>query len=343
MDFPQTLGGGFLAANDANYANIETGTLMMKKEDVAAEECAALGAGDAVFQPYPSRETQLGSLAISRALPLRERRLIGPWCFFDRFGPLSFAHGKPMDVAPHPHIGIQTVSWLIEGEVLHHDSIGFEALVRAGGVNVMTAGNGVAHSEQTPDANTGRLNGVQLWVALPDQHRYIAPSLEHIEKVPAVELRGGIVQVFAGKCAGAASPARHYSEIVGAEVQVHHGETLDVGISSAYEHGAFVLSGDCAIDGQPLEDRTLYYLGSNRSELRFSSRTGGRLMLIGGPPFGETLFMWWNFVARTRDEIAQARSDWEGHHPRFGEVKGYKGSRLDAPALNRLSPPNPAS
>ena len=315
----------------------------MKRESVAAEECAAMGSQQKVFETYPSRETQLGSLQITRALPVKERRLIGPWCFLDRYGPLTFAQGKPMDVAPHPHIGLQTVSWLLEGEVLHNDSLGYEALLRAGGVNVMTSGAGISHSEESPDANTGRLNGVQLWVALPDQHRHIPPSLQHVEKVPAVETRGGIVRVFAGSLAGAASSARHHSEIVGADVQIHPGKELSTALNIQYEHAAFVLSGDCDVDGQQLQDRVLYYLGSNRSEIRFSSRMGGRLLLIGGPPFQETILMWWNFVARTPEEIAQARTDWEQHHSRFGEVKAYSGSRLDAPSLNRVAQPNPVS
>lgn len=248
-----------------------------------------------------------------------------------------------MAVAPHPHIGLQTVSWLLEGEVLHNDSLGYEALVRGGGVNVMTSGAGISHSEQSPDDNSGRLNGVQLWVALPEQHRHVTPSLQHIEKVPVVEIRGGIVQVFAGALAGAISAARHYSEIVGADVQIHPGEVLNTPLNSTYEHAAFVLSGDCDVDGQPLHDRVLYYLGSCRSEIRFSSHMGGRLLFIGGLPFPEKILMWWNFVARTREEIAEARTDWEQHHPRFGEVKAYRGPRLDAPTLNRIARPNPAS
>jgi quercetin 2,3-dioxygenase len=130
------------------------------------------------FEPLPSRDLSLGDLHVSRALPARSRRTVGPWCFLDRFGPLTFAEGKPMDVAPHPHIGMQTVTWLLEGDVLHQDSLGCEAVVRPGGVNVMTAGRGIAHAEQTPARNADRLNGVQLWVALPDAHRDVEPSFD---------------------------------------------------------------------------------------------------------------------------------------------------------------------
>jgi redox-sensitive bicupin YhaK (pirin superfamily) len=315
----------------------------MNRKVVAAEECTSLGVQSQTFEPYVTRETELGSLHIIRALPVKGRRLIGPWCFLDRYGPLTFSQGKPMDVAPHPHIGLQTVSWLLDGEIRHDDSLGCEALLRAGGVNVMTSGNGISHSEQTPETHSGSLNGVQLWVALPNHHRNISPGLEHIEEVPRADLRGGTVQVFAGSLAGAVSPAQHYSELIGADLQVHRGEPLTIALTPLYEHGLLVLAGDCAADGNEMEEKVLYYVGINRSEMCLRSRTGARLLLIGGPPFPETILMWWNFVARTPEEIAEARADWEQHHSRFGEVKAYAGYRLEAPMLNRIARPNPAS
>src|SRR5687768_4696407 len=174
-----------------------------RSETVAAETCLALGATDARLESHLNRELTLGSLAISRALPVKDRRLVGPWCFLDRFGPLTFSDGKPMDVAPHPHIGLQTVTWLLQGEVAHDDSLGYESVLRPGGVNVMTSGRGIAHAEQTPRDNTGRLNGVQLWTALPDQHRGMQPGFSHVQDVPAIERPSGIVQVFAGELAEA--------------------------------------------------------------------------------------------------------------------------------------------
>ena len=241
-----------------------------------------------------------------------------------------------MDVAPHPHIGIQTVSWLLEGEVLHDDSLGYQALLRAGGVNTMTSGHGISHSEQTPQRNTGRLSGVQLWVALPESHRHAAPSLQHIERVPVSELRGGVVQVFAGAFAGMVSPAQHFSEIVGADVRIHRNDALSLALNKSYEHSILLLDGGCELNGEPLQQRLLYYLEPDRSEIQCRSRDGGRLLLLGGLPFPEPIVMWWNFVARTREEIAQARSDWEHHHERFGEVKAYSGERLDAPAFRSV-------
>jgi quercetin 2,3-dioxygenase len=313
-----------------------------RSEIVAAESCVALGATDARLESYPNRELTLGTLTIARALPVRDRRLVGPWCFLDRFGPLTFSDGKPMDVAPHPHIGLQTVTWLLQGEVVHDDSLGYESVLRPGGVNVMTSGNGIAHAEQTPRENTGQLNGVQLWVALSGAHRHMSATFEHVTEVPAIESGAGRIQVFAGTLQGQTSPAVHFSEILGADLHVYTGHTLTLPLQPNFEHALLVLSGDATLADQPLDERVLYYLGTTRSEAHVSTRYGCRLLLIGGPPFPEQILMWWNFVARTEDEIAQARADWEDRR-RFGEVAAYRGPRLSAPSLVRFARPNPVS
>jgi redox-sensitive bicupin YhaK (pirin superfamily) len=186
------------------------------------------------------------------------------------------------------------------------------------------------------------LNGVQLWVALPDRDRHMPALFQHVDRVPLDEQPGGIVQVFAGTLGALASPATHHSGIFGGDVQVHPGAALDLPLDVAYEYAALVLDGDCRVEGQPLQERVLYYLGANRSEVCFTSRSGGRLLLVGGPPFPEKILMWWNFVARTPQEIADARSDWEERR-RFGEVTGYSGPRLAAPSLVKFANPNPAS
>jgi len=313
----------------------------MVETKVAAQACDASGVRESVFERFPARETSLGTLSIVRALPIRQRRLVGAWCFLDRFGPLSFSDAKPMDVAPHPHIGLQTVSWLLQGDIVHNDSLGNEALLRPGGVNVMTSAGGIAHAEETPRKNSGLLNGVQLWIALPDADRDGQASFQHIEEVPIIEQSGGMVSVFAGSVQGFSSPARHFSPVLGADVAVHARETLTLPLDPSFEHAALLVTGDAEIDGQSIDLMNLCYLGTNRSSIEFKSKAGCRVLLIGGPPFPEKILMWWNFVARTPDEIAQARSDWQSHQ-RFGEVK-YRGPRLDAPPLTRFAPPNPAS
>ena len=314
----------------------------MSEPSVAAEACTSVGAAQQRFEPYAAREVRLGDLRILRALPVKGRRLIGPWCFLDRFGPLTFSEGTPMDVAPHPHIGLQTVTWLLEGEVVHDDSLETEAVLRPGGVNVMTSGHAIAHAERTPDDNTGRLNGVQLWTALPEERRHGAASFQHLAEVPALDLRGGLVRVFSGSLGEAVSPAEHFSALVGADLTVHRGETLTVPLRGEHEHAVLVLDGNSELEGNPIDPGILYYLGTRRGELAIRSRDGARVLLVGGRPFGETILMWWNFVARTPDEIRDARTDWEAHR-RFGDVTAYHGPRLPAPELVRLAQPNPVS
>src|SRR5262249_14688362 len=160
-----------------------------------------------------------GSLTILRALPRSRRRMVGPWCFLDRYGPVTFSSGAPMLVAPHPHMGLQTVSWLLEGEIVHKDSLGYEALMHAGQLNLMTSGRGIAHSEETPPRNSGKLSGVQLWVALPGEHRDTAPVFDHYSSVPIVELGGASVTLIAGELSGHTSPARAFSKMIGADIE----------------------------------------------------------------------------------------------------------------------------
>ena len=314
----------------------------MSRQSVAAEPCVALGAAEPQFESYLAREVKLGEVPVLRALPVKGRRLIGPWCFLDRFGPLTFSSGMPMDVAPHPHIGLQTVTWLLEGEVVHDDSLAEEAVLHPGGVNVMTSGHAIAHAERTPDENTGRLNGVQLWTALPESNRHGPPSFQHVVEVPAFEIPGAVARVFSGRLGSEASPAAHFSDLVGADVQLHAAHSATLPLQLPHEHGVLILSGDCTLEGQRLEFGTLYYLGTQRAEVTFRSDRGARVLLVGGVPFPETILMWWNFVARTPEEIREARADWEAHR-RFGEVPAYRGARIPAPELVRLAHPNPLS
>lgn len=314
----------------------------MVQTKVAAQACDVSDVQGSAFERFHARETNLGTLKILRALPLRQKRLVGPWCFLDRFGPLSFSEAKPMDVAPHPHIGLQTVSWLLQGEIVHNDSLDNEALLRPGGVNVMTSGAGIAHAEETPAKNSGLLNGVQLWVALPDADRHGQASFQHINEVPVLEQAGGRISVFAGSVPGCSSSAKHFSPILGADIAVLGTASMEFQLDPSFEHAALLMTGDAEIDGQSIDSIGLWYLGTSRSSIELTSRNGCRVLLIGGLPFPEKILMWWNFVARTPEEIAEARSDWQSRQ-RFGEVKAYRGSRLDAPPLQRFAPPNPAS
>ena len=245
-----------------------------------------------------------------------------------------------MDVAPHPHIGLQTVSWLLEGEVSHHDSLGLAATASPGTLNLMTAGHGIAHAEETPAPNAGRLHGVQLWVALPDESRGTAPSFESHRSLPSLDLGGGRATVIVGELAGARSPARCFSPIVGAELSLHAGRPVVVPLDPGFEHALVLLAGSCRLGERSLATDTLYYLGCERRELVLEPLAPSRLLLLGGAPFGETVLMWWNFVARAPEEIQAARDDWESGR-RFGEVAAYAGARLPAPPF--LARPVPGS
>ena len=283
---------------------------------------------------WPARTADLGGgMTVERALPLRQHRLVGPWCFLDHYGPLSFTGRKAMDVAPHPHIGLQTVSWLFSGEVLHNDSLGLEGIVRPGELNLMTAGRGIAHAEETPAGNSGHLHGLQLWVALPDAEREREPAFDHYRDLPVLEAHGGRAQVFMGELGGLRSQARSFSALVGAELRIGSRGTLRLPLDPFWEHALVLIEGELQLDGARLAPGALHYLGTRRSGVELGSTTGSRAVLIGGAPFGEAVVIWWNFVARTTDEIVQAREDWETHR-RFGDVRAYKGERLAAPPLH---------
>jgi redox-sensitive bicupin YhaK (pirin superfamily) len=248
-----------------------------------------------------------------------------------------------MDVPPHPHIGLQTVTWLLEGEMLHKDSLGSEAVARPGTLNLMTAGRGIAHSEETPLRNSGRLHAVQLWVALPDAHRHVDPVFDEYAERPSLERRGSRVQVILGQVAGTNAPGRTFWPLMAAEASLEPG-AADIPLAAEFEHGVLPLVGECELDGQRLVPNSLYYQAPGPTELNIrATSTGARVLLIGGAPLGETILMWWNFVARTTDEIVAAREDWQARR-RFAEVRGYSGERLDAPPfMARPVPPNPMS
>jgi redox-sensitive bicupin YhaK (pirin superfamily) len=296
-----------------------------------AEACVSEPASTPILQALPGRLTDVGGLPIRRLLPRSARRLVGPWCFLDSYGPLTFASGKPMDIGPHPHLGLQTVSWLLEGELVHHDSLGCEGPAGPGVLNVMTAGRGIAHSEETPAPNSGRLRGVQLWVALPDAHRETTPAFEQHRELPTLDLDGGRATVLMGELGGVHSPARSFSPVVGAEVVGAPDRSLVIPLQPAFEHVLVPLQGAWELAGQALAIDTLHYLGSGRRELVLSAQAEpSHILLLGGAPFGEAILMWWNFVARTTDEIVAAREDWQAGR-RFGEVEAYGGARLEAP------------
>lgn len=224
------------------------------------------------------------------------------------------------------------MSWLFSGEVLHNDSLGFEAVARPGELNLMTAGRGIAHAEETPPENSGKLHGVQLWVALPEAERGREPAFDHYRDLPMLEPGGGSIQVFMGELDGVHSAGRAFSPMVGAEIRIGGAGTLRVPLDPAWEHALVIIEGEFQLNGVRLAPGALHYLGTHRDGLELESHDAARAVLIGGAPFGESIVIWWNFVARSAEEISEARDDWKAGR-RFGEVNAYRGKRLEAPEL----------
>ena len=266
------------------------------------------------------RRAQVGGMEVRRVLPRRGRRTVGAWCFVDQMGPGSVTDEQGLDVGPHPHIGLQTVTWLLEGAIVHHDSLGSEQVIRPGELNLMTAGRGVAHSEETAGTYTGGLHGVQLWVAQPAQTRDGAAAFEHHGDLPQLEMDNGTATVIVGELLGAASPARRDTDHVGVDLDLRAGRTT-VPIDAESEYGLVVLQGAVSVGPHRLEQGTMGYLGTGRDEVPIDAAEPARLLLIGGRPFPDQLLMWWNYVARDRDEITTAHRSWLAGDDRFGRVE----------------------
>lgn len=265
------------------------------------------------------RTAQVGSLPVRRVLPTRGHRTIGAWCFVDHLGPVSFAPGAGMDVAPHPHTGLQTVTWLFAGSALHRDSLGTEQRIRPGQLNLMTAGRGIAHSEEDPDHGGGDVHGMQLWVAQPEATRAGPAAFEHLSDLPRVDVGTGVATVLVGAFAGATSLARRDSDHAGVDLDLARG-TAVLPLDPAYEHGLVVASGVVVVDGVALAPGAVGYLAPGADELVVTTDGPARVLLLGGVPFPEVVAMWWNFVARTRTELAEAHRAWAAGSDRFGTV-----------------------
>jgi hypothetical protein len=299
-----------------------------------------------------SREVPLGgprAISVHRTLPQRERSLVGAWCFADHYGPADVSVTGGMDVPPHPHTGLQTVSWLFSGEVEHRDSAGVHAIIRPGELNLMTAGHGIAHSEVSlPDSTT--LHGVQLWVALPDTARDGARDFHH-HAPPVIPVPGGSARVLVGTLAGSTSPVPTYTPLLGAEVVVDPGAEVTLAVDPGFEHGVLVDVGPVLLEEVKLARAELGYLSGGSEQLVVTNPGDepARVMLLGGEPFREPIVMWWNFVARSHEEVVAYREQWQAKSDRFGRVEGYSGSpkHLPAPSLPnariraRLQPPGP--
>jgi quercetin 2,3-dioxygenase len=313
------------------------GEIMSNLErDPAEQECGGQPGGGPVVELLEPRKVWLGKTTqVRRLLPHKEHRMVGAWCFVDHYGPDDIRQQQGMWVPPHPHTSLQTVSWLFEGAVLHRDSLGTEAMVRPGELNIMTSGRGIAHSEESPGEHDPILHGAQLWVALPDGVRdTVAPAFDQYADLPAFELDGVRGTVMLGEVAGVTSPATSYTPLVGADLLVDGSATVP--LEPAYEYAVLAVDGPVRVEAQPAERGEMVYLGTGRQS--FSLSGPGRVLLLGGEPFAEEIVMWWNFIGRSHDEIVAARNDWMaglsgGSTERFGVVRGFDGDPLPAPEM----------
>jgi quercetin 2,3-dioxygenase len=294
-----------------------------------------------VLEVTDSHTARVGAAEVRRALPRRARRTVGPWCFADHMGPIEVAPGKGIDVAPHPHTALHTVTWLLDGEILHRDSLGSEQPIRPGQLNLMTAGRGVSHSEEGTGYR-GRLEGTQLWVAQPAATRDDVPGFEHHATLPRLGLGGSsTATVLLGAMGDTASPARTDWPTVGAELDLANGQ-VNVPLEPAFEHALVVLRGVVSIGASSpsgeaapttVSPGRLVYLGGGRTEVALTPGDDGAVALVfGGQPWPEPLVMWWNYVGPDHETVTRAHLDWEAGHARFGRVDS---------TLPRLSSPPP--
>ncbi|GAA0444663.1 hypothetical protein Aca07nite_53860 [Actinoplanes capillaceus] len=297
-------------------------------------EPSPVGEPDSVL--LPGHDVPLGRwTTVRRLLPHRERRMIGAWCFVDHFGPDDVSGRPGMQVPPHPHTGLQTVTWLVEGLIEHRDSLGSHQFIAPGQLNLMTSGHGIAHSEYTPPDHPDGMHGLQLWLALPEQARHGAARFEHHENLPAHRDGPVTVTVVIGRLGELTSPAGTHSPLVGAEMHYSAAAAHTVVLEPSFEHGVVVMSGTATVDGTVLEPGSLLYLGSGRTSLDLDVSGPARLFLLGGEPFEEPLVMWWNFVGRSHEDIVRAREQWMAGlgAERFGFVGGCAADPLPAPEL----------
>jgi redox-sensitive bicupin YhaK (pirin superfamily) len=263
----------------------------------------------------------LGEMTVRRVLPSKELRMVGPFIFFDHMGPAVFPPGKGIQVRPHPHIGIATITYLFEGEIMHRDSLGYVQPIRQGAINLMTAGRGIVHSERAGSDfdTTARLHGIQSWMALPAEQEGCAPAFVHVpaSEIPAIEVGGVQVRVIIGKAYGSTSPVAVHVPMLYLELHMPRDTSLDLP-EHYHELAAYVIDGEVAIDSCSYSSGTLAVACPDKP-VRLSASQPSHVMIIGGDPVGHR-HIWWNFVASSRERIEQAKADWRAQ--RFGSVPG---------------------
>ncbi len=300
-----------------------------RPDDPTLGDAVSSDAIDTIIVP---RARDIGGFSVRRALPSPKRQMVGPFIFLDQVGPAEFITGEGVDVRPHPHIGLATVTYLYDGEIHHRDSLGSAQSIRPGDVNWMTAGRGITHSERTPPevkATGSKLFGVQTWVALPAHAEETAPDFSHHARaaLPVIESAGARVRVIAGELYGARAPTKTFSDMCYADVALDAGATIP--LDAGYEERAiYTLSGDIEIAGDPFRPGQLLVFKPGDA-LSVTARTDARFQLLGGEPMDGERYVWWNFVSSSKERIEQAKEEWR--RGRFDIVPGDEADYIPLP------------
>ncbi|WP_180003543.1 MULTISPECIES: pirin family protein [unclassified Acinetobacter] len=285
------------------------------------------------IQEFPLRRAEIGQgTVIKRALPSRHKRMIGAWCFLDHAGPVHFPQGDGLDVGPHPHIGLQTFTWMIDGTMMHTDSLGTHQLIQPKQVNLMTAGYGISHTEVAPESET-QMHAAQLWIALPDDKINMAPQFDHYPELPVVTQDGIELTVLVGEFLQTKSPVKVHSELLGVDLRSSESQSTILPLNPKFEYGFMALEGTASINGHELNEDNMVVLEPGLTQVKIDLHAGGRVLLLGGEPFESPILLWWNFVGRTQEELNIAREQWINQDERFGSIPDYDGPRLEAPAF----------
>ncbi len=286
---------------------------------------------DHQMQEIPLRSAEIGhGTTIKRALPSRQKRMVGAWCFLDHAGPVNFEKGQGLNVGPHPHIGLQTFTWMIEGTLMHHDSIGSAQLIRPKQVNLMTAGHGISHTEVAPSEET-KLHAAQLWIALPDHLLNMPPKFQHYPELPTHTQDNLEFTILVGDFFGKHAPVEVYTPLLGVDIAATTAAKTHLRLNPSFEHAVLLLEGSAKINDHVLHMDNMFVLPQGFTELDMELAENSRILLIGGEPFETPVLLWWNLVGRTEDELRQANQDWLNQHARFGTIPSYTGARLEAP------------
>lgn len=297
-----------------------------------SRECPVID-GHRLIQHLAPRAADVGGIPVNRIMPQRGRRMIGAWCFLDHAGPAVFTQAADgLRVGPHPHIGLQTFTWMLAGEVLHRDSLGSKQVIRPGELNLMTAGRGIAHTEEST-TGTSTLHAAQLWIALPYADRNTRPRFDHYPELPRWHEQGVDVTLLSGRLNDHAAPTLAFSPLVGADLFSREATVFELTVRDDFEYGVLVLEGALRIDQDTFAPNELAYLGCGLDDIRLQLDADTRVLLLGGKPLDEDIFIWWNFVGHSKSEIAEAQYAWENDSDRFGEVPGFDGARLMPPPV----------